>query len=332
MAPHRIALLGFDGVAGLDLMGPVEVFAAANWELEARGDAICYDITIVAPRAEPFVTESSVTITPHAVAGNQAFDTVIVPGGPGLREAATNAWAAAWLLRQAGRVPRIASVCTGVYGLAATGLLDGRRAVTHWKHVRDAARRFPKVRFDVDAIYLRDGDYYTSAGVTAAIDLALAFVEADHGAAVAVAVARYLVVYLKRDGGQLQYSAPLRLQTKAGDRFASLAAWMAGHLDADLSVEALAARVGLSVRQFSRRFRVAFELPPADFVEVLRLDAACRVLAGGAVPMPAVAAACGFRSDDAFRRAFARRFGVAPSVWRGRFGVAGGSYANIAPG
>jgi transcriptional regulator GlxA family with amidase domain len=157
--------------------------------------------------------------------------------------------------------------------------------------------------------------------VTASIDLALALVEADHGAPVALAVARQLVVYLKRAGGQLQYSEPLRLQTQAGDRFAALAAWMVANLDADLSIEALAARANLSVRHFTRRFRATFDLSPADYVEVLRLDAARRHLAESGMAVAAVAHAAGFRSDDAFRRAFERRFGVAPTAWRQRFGA-----------
>jgi transcriptional regulator GlxA family with amidase domain len=327
-------MLAFEGVAGLDLMGPVEVFAAANDELAANGAAARYSISVVAPSMAAFTTESGVRMLPHvAAASDQQFDTIIVPGGPGLREPGINAWAARWLLAQAPRTPRMASVCTGVYGLAATGLLDGRRAVTHWKHVRHAARRFPNVRFDADAIFVRDGDFFTSAGVTASIDLALAFVEADHGAAVALAAARHLVVYLKRAGGQMQYSEPLRMQARAGDRFAELAAWMVAHLDADLSVEALAARANLSLRHFSRRFRAAFELSPADYVEVLRLDAARRGLAETALPVAAVACAVGFRSDDAFRRAFERRFGVTPSAWRARFGLqqnTGGSDAPFA--
>jgi transcriptional regulator GlxA family with amidase domain len=319
---HRVGMLAFEGVAGLDLMGPVEVFAAANDELAQRGAAARYEICVVAPTLAAFTSESGVRMLPHVAADSDLrFDTIIVPGGPGLREPGINGWAARWLLAQAPRTPRMASVCTGVYGLAATGLLDGRRAVTHWKHVRHAARRFPHVRFDADAIFLQDGDFFTSAGVTASIDLALAFVEADHGAAVALSAARQLVVYLKRAGGQMQYSEPLRMQARAGDRLAELAAWMVSHLDADLSVEALAARANLSLRHFSRRFRAAFELSPADYVEVLRLDAARRSLAETALPVAAVAGAAGFRSDDAFRRAFERRFGVTPSAWRARFGL-----------
>jgi transcriptional regulator GlxA family with amidase domain len=319
--PHRVGMLAFEGVAGLDLMGPAEVFAAANDELAASGAAARYEVCVVAPTLASFTAESGVRMLPHLAAGpDLQFDTIIVPGGPGLREPGTNEWAASWLLSQAARTPRVASVCTGVYGLAATGLLDGRRAVTHWKHVRDAARRFPKVCFEADAIFLRDGDFFTSAGVTASIDLTLAFVEADHGAAVALAAARNLVVYLKRAGGQMQYSEPLRMQARAGDRFADLAAWMVGHLDADLSVEALAARTNMSPRHFSRCFRAAFELSPADYVEVLRLDAARRSLAETALPVASVAFAAGFRSDDAFRRAFERRFGVTPTAWRARFG------------
>jgi len=215
----------------------------------------------------------------------------------------------------------VASVCTGVYGLAASGLLDGRRVTTHWMFTADLARRFPRLRVEPNALFVKDGPFYTSAGVTSGIDLSLALVEEDFGPQVALAVARMLVVYLKRDGGQEQYSEPLRFQTQSSDRFSELAAWMAGHLHQDLSVEALAGRACVCSRHFSRRFKDAFGSTPAAFVADLRLNEARRLLSSGTSPVEAIAASVGFGGADSFRRAFERRFGITPTGYRGRFGL-----------
>ena len=179
---------------------------------------------------------------------------MILPGGEGLRRPGVAARVAKAVRKRAPTLRRIVSVCTGIYGLAPSGLADGRRATTHWNFAADVAARFPAIRLEPDAIFIKDGPIYTSAGITAAIDLALALIEEDYGPRLALAVARDLVVYLKRAGGQRQYSEPLRFQARAGDRFADLAAWIIDHLDRDLTVEALAARAGLSPRQFNRRF------------------------------------------------------------------------------
>jgi transcriptional regulator GlxA family with amidase domain len=213
----------------------------------------------------------------------------------------------------------VVSVCTGLYGLAAAGVMNDRRATTHWRHAAALARRYPAVKVEPDAIFIKDGRFYTSAGMTAGIDLALALIEEDHGPAHALKVARQMVVYMKRSGGQLQYSEPLRFQTRAGDRFADLTALMIGDLAADWSVEAMAARVGLSPRQFSRSFKAAFAASPAAYLETLRLDEARLRLAAGRDGVARIAHAVGFSSDDAFRRAFERRFGVTPSLYRSRF-------------
>jgi transcriptional regulator GlxA family with amidase domain len=223
---------------------------------------------------------------------------------------------------RAGEVRRLVSICTGLYGLAQSGLADGRRVTTHWKFAADVAARFPALRLEPDAIFIKDGPIYSSAGITAAIDMALALIEEDFGPALALAAARDLVVYLKRSGGQQQYSEPLRFQARAGDRFAELAAYMVQHLDDDLGVEALAARAGLSPRQFNRAFKAAFETTPAQHVERLRLDAAREHLIASNASIDQVAWTVGFRSDDAFRRAFDRRFGLSPSDYRRRFSPA----------
>jgi transcriptional regulator GlxA family with amidase domain len=227
----------------------------------------------------------------------------------------------AWIGSRAGRIRRVASVCTGIYGLAPSGLLDGRRVTTHWKFTADLARRFPRLRVEPNALYVKDGPFYTSAGVTAGIDLALALVEEDFGPQVALAAARVLVVYLKRAGGQEQYSEPLRFQTRSSDRFSELAAWMAGHLHQDLSVEALASRACVCGRHFSRRFKDAFGSTPAAFVEDLRLNESRRLLSSNTGTIESVAESVGFRSADSFRRAFERRFGITTTGYRGRFSL-----------
>jgi transcriptional regulator GlxA family with amidase domain len=256
-----------------------------------------------------------------------ALDTLIIPGGRGLRRSDTNAKVAAWLRTRAGRIRRIASVCTGIYGLAPTGLLDDRRVTTHWRFTQDVARRFPRLRLDPNALFLKDGPFYTSAGITAGIDLSLALIEEDFGSQVALSVARELVVYLKRPGGQEQYSEPLRFQVESTDRFAELPGWMLSHLNQDLSVEVLAEKACLSERYFGRRFKSVFGATPAEFVEQLRLGEARRRLATSRNSIEKVAASAGFKSADAFRRAFERRFNVTPSSYRARFA----SYSRVPP-
>jgi transcriptional regulator GlxA family with amidase domain len=323
MAPpptvKRIGLLGFDGVAAIDLIGMLDAFFIADgarWP-NARSR---YETVVVGLSEAPFRAESGIRLIPDAALDNApAFDTLIVPGGHGVRREPTTGMIGDWLRTRAEGTRRMVSVCTGLYGLAASGLMDGRRATTHWRLAADAARRFPKVKIEPNAIFIKDGPFYTSAGMTAGIDLALALIEEDHGPALAMTVARQMVVYMKRSGGQLQYSEPLQFQTRAGDRFAELVARMVGDLAADWSIEHMAAQTGLSPRQFSRRFKAAFATTPAAHLETLRLDEARLRLASGRDGLARIAHAVGFSSDDAFRRAFERRFGVTPSAYRSRF-------------
>jgi transcriptional regulator GlxA family with amidase domain len=318
MSVKRIGFVGYDGVTALDLFGPLEVFDTANQHV--RQGTRPYELVVLSPTGKPFRLEQGVAVSAHAALGDApSFDTIVVPGGGGARDAEKIRPAVAWLKANADRFRRVASVCIGIYLLGETGLLDGRRATTHWRFAADVARRFPNIRLQPDAIYIRDGQFSTSAGVTAGIDLSLAMVEEDLGSDVALAVARDLVVYLKRSGGQMQFSEPLQFQIRATDRFAELADWMLRNLDGDLSVEALAARARLSPRQFSRRFKTAFGTSPGGYVERLRLDEARRRLPAGGQTMESIAASVGYASDDAFRRAFERHFGVAPSIYRQQF-------------
>jgi transcriptional regulator GlxA family with amidase domain len=247
------------------------------------------------------------------------LDTLIIPGGIGLREPNVNRLVSAFVKAQAGQTRRIVSICTGIYGLAATGLLAGRKVTTHWRHAHDVAVRFPDLRVHDNAIFLKDGPFYTSAGATAGIDLSLSLIEEDHGPRVALAVARELVVYLKRSGGQEQYSEPLQFQTESVSRLSELTTWILSHLNEDLSVETLAAKACLCPRHFSRRFKIEFGATPADFVDRLRLDEARRRLSTGDNSVENVGTSVGFKSADAFRRAFERRLGVNPSDYRHRF-------------
>jgi transcriptional regulator GlxA family with amidase domain len=311
----RIALLGYDGVQTLDLSGPLDAFGSAG---ALRPGA--YATVVCSLDGLPFTSEAGLRITPDcALADAGPLDTLILPGGEGLRRPGVAERVAEALRAMAPSLRRIVSVCTGIYGLAPSGLADGRRVTTHWKFAADVAARFPAIRLDPDAIFIKDGPIYSSAGITAAIDGALALIEEDYGPGLALAVARDLVVYLKRSGGQQQYSEPLRFQAKAGDRFADLAGWMVANLERDLSVEALAAQANLSPRQFNRRFKQMFGVGPAEQVETLRLDAARDHLTGSDANIDRIASAVGFKSDDAFRRAFDRRFGLSPSHYRQRF-------------
>jgi transcriptional regulator GlxA family with amidase domain len=324
---RRIGLLGFDGIQALDLFGPVDVFASdvflgrtLNGEVQDHWPP--YEIIVIGLNGRQFTTSSGVVVRADAVAGKKIqLDTLMIPGGSGLRRPGVAEKAAEWIKTMAPRTRRIASVCTGIYGLAPTGLLDNRRVTTHWTATRDIERRFPTLRVDANALFIRDGKFYTSAGVTAGVDLTLSLIEEDEGPAAALAVARELVVFLKRPGGQNQFSEPLQYQISSSDRFAELAAWIHSHLRRDLSVEALAARVFLSPRQFARAFKDEFGTTPAAFVESARLADANRrlVQSSSRTSLDAIARSVGYASEDVFRRAFERRFGIAPGAYRARF-------------
>ncbi|MFM0201403.1 helix-turn-helix domain-containing protein [Paraburkholderia fungorum] len=258
----------------------------------------------------------------------QPIDTLIVPGVPIDEHCTLQPELVAWIRRRAPQVRRICSVCTGAFYLAAAGLLDGRRATTHWQDAPHLARRFPNVRVDADPIFIRDighgegdgeGVVWTSAGVTAGIDLALALIEEDVGHTVAMQAARRLVVFMKRPGGQSQFSAALAAQASAGGPFEALHSWMAVHLRDDLSVERLAERARMSPRTFARRYVDEVGRTPAKTVSALRLEAAAQGLAETRRPLKRIALDCGFGSEQNLRRAFVRRFGVLPLEYRERF-------------
>jgi transcriptional regulator GlxA family with amidase domain len=316
-AERRIVVLGYNGVQSLDVFGPVEVFDVAT----RHGITPPYKVEVVAPTAEPFVTTSGVTITPtRALAdGRVPADTLIVAGGDGVYDQLQHPDLVDALRRTAGRARRVASVCSGVFLLAEAGLLDGRRVTTHWARCGRLARSYPNLDVDPDPIFIRDGDVYTSAGVTAGIDLCLALVEADHGRDLALAVARHLVVFLKRPGGQAQFSSHLSTQLAERDVLADVQGWIADHLDDDLSVARLAARAAMSPRHFARVFRAETGVTPARFVEHARIEEARRRLEDSSIGIEEIAHGCGFGTPETMRRAFLRSLWVGPSEYRQRF-------------
>jgi transcriptional regulator GlxA family with amidase domain len=245
------------------------------------------------------------------------LDTLLVAGGSGARHAGPAV--VDRIAALAGDARRVASVCTGAYVLAAAGLLDGRRATTHWNWCDDLQRRHSAIAVERDPIFVVDGPVRTSAGVTAGMDLALALVEEDLGARVALDVARWLVLFVKRPGGQAQFSAQLAGQTADRAPLRDLQAWIADHLDADLSIPALADRACMSERNFARAFKAETGMTPAVYVEALRVERARLALEAGAAPIDAVAHRCGFGTVETLRRAFGRRLGVSPTAYRNRF-------------
>ena len=321
--PKHIVIVGYDDLTSLDLSGPLEAFSSAFLEDSSSSPQPCYKVTIAALNAKTFRSVSGLRMTAScSLSSLRHIDTLVIPGGPGIRLSPAAPKLADWISRRASGIRRIASVCTGVYAIAPTGLLDGRRVTTHWKFAGQLASRFPALKVDANALYIRDGKFYTSAGVTAGIDLSLALIEEDFGPRVALAVARELVVYMKRPGGQEQFSEPLKFQVATTSRFADLAAWILGRLNKDLSVEAMAEHINLCPRQFSRRFRLEFNSSPAAFVQRLRLDEARKRLSDPGGTVESIADSVGFHDPDSFRRAFTQRFGVAPTHYRSRF-VAG---------
>jgi transcriptional regulator GlxA family with amidase domain len=316
MGQRTVVIIGYDGCTALDLTAAAETFHTAAY----LSDPKAYHAITASVDGKAFSVGSGLRVVPDfSLDSIAAIDTLILPGGAGLRDPAIGTPIADWIGANEPRIRRIASVCTGLFGLAATGLLNGRRAATHWRFVDRFKALYPAIHMDADAIFVRDGKYYTSAGVTAGIDLALALIEEDLGRATALAVAREMVVYVKRPGGQQQFSDQLRFQTASAPKLRELIAFVHGHLEQDLGVERLAEEARLSPRHFARLFRQSMGMPPGEFVERARLSEAVARLTKTEVPIETISASVGYRSADAFSRAFRRQFGIAPSDYRDRF-------------
>lgn len=315
MPERTVLVVLFDGVQSLDVTGPLEVFTGAA---AAAGDPGAYTVRTASPGGAPVRTSSGLTVVPDLdLAAAPRPHTLVVPGGRGTREPDTRVLD--WLREHGPAAERLVSVCTGALLLAGAGLLDGRRATTHWSVCEHFAREYPRVDVDPDPIYVRDGRISTSAGVTAGIDLALALVEEDLGRDVALTVARHLVVFLRRPGNQAQFSAQLAAQTARRDPLREVQHWVTEHPGADLSVEALAGRAALSPRHFARAFQAETGTTPGRYVERVRLEHARRLLEDTADPVARVARACGYGTPEAMRRAFVKALGVAPAEYRRRF-------------
>jgi transcriptional regulator GlxA family with amidase domain len=328
--PRRVVIVIYPGLQPLDVVGPAEVFAAANL---VCGDG-AYAVEVVAQSAAPIATRSGAyAIAPQTTTSRcrGPIDTLIVAGAFGAARADEHERLVTWIRKAAGRSRRVASVCTGAFLVAQAGLLDGRRVTTHWSACEELARRYPEVEVDPDPIFVRDGNVWTSAGVTAGMDLALALVEDDLGHEVSLQVARVLVLFLQRPGGQSQFSSHLSAQRARREPLRELQDWIADNLGADLRVEALAERVSMSPRNFARFFRREIGLTPASYVEALRVERARHWLEQGTDPVEQVARNCGFGTPETMRRAFDRRIGVPPADYRARFRRSGpGDRAKLA--
>ncbi|WP_372016731.1 GlxA family transcriptional regulator [Tistrella mobilis] len=320
---REILFLSFPGAQLLDVTGPFQVFATANDLARLGGRAAPYRLRHAAGAGGAVETTSGMQLLaePAAVLREARPHTLVVAGGDGVNAAGRDADFLDLLKTGAGRAERVASVCSGALLLAAAGLLEGRRATTHWCRTAEFRRRFPAVQLEPDQIWVQDGPVWTSAGITAGIDLALALVEADEGQALARAVARQLVVFLRRPGGQSQFSplVPEPMTAPEGG-FLQLRIQATADPAADLTVPALAERAGMSLRAFSRAFLAEVGETPARWVEGMRLDAARRALEAGAASIKSVAVRSGFGDDERMRRAFLRRLGVTPEAYRSRFG------------
>jgi transcriptional regulator GlxA family with amidase domain len=312
---REVVIVAFPGVQSLDVAGPAEVFAQVGEE---------YRVRVAAVDVAPLPTGSGFAIVPQVALRDihEPIDTIVVAGGLGTREALADETLIPWLAQAAPHARRVTSVCSGSFLLARAGLLDGHRATTHWQYCDLLAESFPQVAVEPDPIYVRDGRIWTSAGVTAGMDLALALVEDDLGPQAALRIARQLVLYMRRPGGQAQFSSGLAAQSAEHDSLRDLQRWMPGHLDEDLSVPALAARAHMSTRHFSRTFQAETGRTPAVYVEQLRVEHARLLLESTTSPVETVAAQSGFATVETMRRAFARRVGTSPAHYRSRFAAA----------
>jgi transcriptional regulator GlxA family with amidase domain len=319
---RQIAIVVYPGVQSLDFAGPLEVFAGAQRLIGRAGRRERgYEVKLLSVDGEPLETSSGLTVTPHASLARAParIDTLIVAGGDGSRKAATDPALLEWIAGASASARRTASVCTGAFLLAAAGLLDGRRATTHWASADELAARYPRVEVDPEPIFTRDGPIWTSAGVTAGMDLALALVEEDLDRQAALTIARHLVLFLRRPGNQSQFSATLSAQAPAREPLREVQHHVLEHPAADLSVEALANRAHMSPRNFARAFRAEAGVTPARYVERVRLEAARQRLEDTAEPIAAVALACGFGTAETMRRVFLRTLDVGPTEYRRRF-------------
>jgi transcriptional regulator GlxA family with amidase domain len=324
MIPKRVGLIVFEQMAAADLTGPAEVFSRARAPTGNDREFRCYRVLTLGIGTAMCVTECGITVKPQLdIKEAPPLDTLIVCGGSGIHDVRLNKKIVKWISRRAPAIRRIAALGSGIYALAATGLLDRREVATHWLFAKDVALRFPKVRVTPNSLFVKDGPFYTCAGGMSAVDLSLSLIEEDCGRQIALKLAREFVVHLKRSGEQEQYSEALQFQVQSCDRFADISAWILCNLNQDLSVEALAHRACMSPRNFTRLFKAEFGRAPAEFVASARIAEAQQRLDIPRTNIESVAISVGFRSTDAFSRAFEREVGCRPSTYRALLGTAG---------
>ncbi|MFJ3099667.1 GlxA family transcriptional regulator [Streptomyces hydrogenans] len=322
--PRRIVIAVFDEVESLDVTGPAQVFSTASRLLAGSGRGYAVELASAGPA--PVECAGGVRLLADrtfADSDGEGVDTLVVPGGLGIRtdsvEAVVDPDVLTWVARVAPRVRRVVSVCAGAHTLAAAGLLDGRRATTHWATAEALAERYPDVTVDADAVYVRADPVWTGAGVSAGIDMSLALVADDHGRRLALSTAKWMVMYLQRPGDQSQFSTPLKRQSTARTDIAELLAWIDAHLAERLTVPALAARMGVGERQFARVFVRETGSTPAAYLDAQRVHAARRLLQESDLTLAAIGARCGFGSVHSFHRAFKRHTSVTPQTYRRHF-------------
>jgi transcriptional regulator GlxA family with amidase domain len=324
MESRRIVIIAFPGLQPLDAVGPVEVFAGATRAAAALGQPGGYEVTVASLDGAPVRTESGLGLcTSPLPAAGERIDTLVLPGGDGVEAARRDASLLGWIAEAAPGCRRVVTVCSGTFLAAAAGLLDGRRVTTHWARASRLAAEFPALTVDPEPIYIRDGRFWTSAGVTAGIDLALALVEDDVGAEVAQTVARWLVMFLHRPGGQTQFASPVWVPRAERSAVRTVQSRVERAPGDDHRLPVLAAAAGMSVRHFARVFHSEVGETPGRFVERVRLEAARHELETTDATLDVVARRCGFGSAETLRRVFARRLNVAPDAYRRRFQVTG---------
>jgi len=321
---RNIAIVAYPGVEILDVTGPMEVFAFANIALQLTGVSMepAYSVEVLAEKPAPLTASCGLQIIANRAYSDihDGIDTLLIAGTTNIDCLLCDPVLQKWVRTLAPRVRRLASICTGAFLLAESGLLDGRQATSHWFFCDRLARDYPSITVEPNRIFVRDGFISTSGGVTSGIDLALAMVEEDLGPELVLFVARLLVVFLKRPGGQSQFSAYMTSESATHPDLRNLQAWIMTHLVEDLRVEALAKRVAMSPRNFARLFLTETGMTPAKFVELARIDAARHYLGSTELPIEAVADKAGFKDPERMRRAFIRQLGVNPQNYRDRFG------------
>lgn len=316
----RMEFYFYQGMVALDVTGPLDVFQAADELLSRNGkEQEGYELIFSANAPGPVPTSSGLCLHADVCPGMDETNTLLVPGGMIAETASMDSTNSLNIQKASKKAKRVVSVCSGAFLLAAAGLLDGRRATTHWMVADRLAQLYPALRVEPDSIYVQDGNVYTSAGVTAGIDLALALVEDDYGSSLATEVARLLLLYRRRPGNQSQFSTTLALQAKVGKRFKPLVDWVESHLDQKLTVDQLAEKAHMSPRTFARIFPSETGMSPGRFIEQLRIDRARELLESGVAGLEQIARESGFGREERLRRAFQRRLGISPAQYRAHF-------------